>query len=850
MRRNLLIVSLLIFVSLFLFTVSISARGPYYRDGRVLDMTSTNGPGSDFVREFNQKSLASGHPIYLIIMGEEQLAGGKFTDEVGVDVMVGRVDPSLKVGEWLPYNVAVIFMAPYVGQDSSLYDYALPTLGYDGVYERLGDTALPGHEDFVGVEIAIVIDNVGFEQGWQKGALGGISEIANTCSQLQIGTVSPAQQEKDPEPTSVSQQPIVVIVPTTAPVPTPIPRESIDLTGLWVLFVSVLVLVALVVVYLILTRKQRSDRKRRTVQEKAIGAKRTASSMINELEYGTDATLGALVRVEARISSLQQSASDATLRPLRESYKAAKALHSDANIRFEELEHAYGDLDDFDSTAERYEQAGREYQAVVDKLKEAERLLNQIDAGAEEIEKAASQAPKALSAASETLSSARKQIAALAEEGFPCVEAEKMLELANANLHKAEQEIGVKHFLAAMNFAQDAKDLSEQAIKTAEAARERVLELKQEADAYTAEFTNLEEHIGLADQVLASMRAGFNSACWNEVKRNPQSARATLSEARRLLTEARAAIKQGRLKEADELLDQTHKAQQEAGWLVQSVIDRLGNLEESRKAAPHEIRASVTDIQSAWVYLGEHDQVVSEDLESKLERAEEKVAQAQQLLQVRQPDYLEAVRLAKEANGVVDQILASARNQVQRMARAKSSAETELREAKSACSNADSYIDDNRHDVGRRAKSNLEDAQRKLAEAEGQMEKAGRYGDGQEESRLRAYQRCAAAADKAEQLAKDALRRAKDDVSEARRPAEIDTTTTWTTPSTSHRRTSPTTTWPSPAPSRPSTPWSPSPSRSRPASRPSTPSPSVSRPASRPSSPSPTTSRPSGRRRR
>lgn len=834
---------LLLLVVASLMLGSVEAQGDWYRDGRVLDMTGQ--VESDFIRQFNQASIASGHPIYLIIMGEEQLAGSRYTDEVALAIMTGQEDPALALGGWLPYDVVVISVAPYVEKSSSSYDYAITTLGYNGAHDRLGNTALAGHSDFVGVEIAEAIDVDVASGNWQQGVLSGVDLIAQASDQLGIGTIvavpTPAPQ------VVVSQSPVVVIVPTSPPLVV-VQKEPADTSWLGPVLLWALGLLAFFVAFFFGARfaiaVYQEYQKRQAAQQKARIAKQATAQRVNEVP-------GIYERVKQRVSDLANRVSAEDLNPLQQALAKANELIDRASIGFTDLGRSASDPDRPGLTVAEYQQLADTYSELLGSLKQAEGLLSRTEEMVVELEQAAEEVPEAINTASDDLKRAQEEMVTIKNQGYNCDEAGELLRQANHTLEVARKDLEEKRFTAAMARSRDVQALAEQVKDSARQESERHRILLAEAKKAEERLAGLADHIVLGETTLQKLQGTFAESCWDDVVRNPEQAKRKLAQCRELLAEVNTAIDGQEWDNAEAHLGQIHQTEQDAGWLIQTILDLKANLETAVGASSEELTAAETDIRKALAYIETHDPDIPEDLEEELSEAITWVEQARQMLAEEKPDYLEVVRLAKEANKTADQVVVEARSAVEAMDRALKSAQTELREANTAITSADSYIDDHSSDVDETARRNLKEARTLLEEAQEAMERAGRYGDEEQERRLKAYQECAEKADRAEQKAKDALTEAKDDVerARARRQRTTVTVTTYSSPSySSPRRREPSTsspTW-SPSPSRPvSRPSSPSPSVSRPASRPSS-SPSFSRPSSRPSS-SPSFSRPSGR---
>jgi hypothetical protein len=150
--------------------------------------------------------------------------------------------------------------------------------------------------------------------------------------------------------------------------------------------------------------------------------------------------------------------------------------------------------------------------------------------------------------------------------------------------------------------------------------------------------------------------------------------------------------------------------------LVTAILDRLKNIEESRRVAEDEISAAEHDWRAGREFVSRYDPDITPKPAVLLKEAADLVAEAKREMAQRNPDWIKVVRLAREANDRADRALADARSQAEAMQARRSKARTLGQQAETSLSRATNFANIHRDDVTREVFPAIEVAERNLAE--------------------------------------------------------------------------------------------------------------------------------------
>ncbi|MDP3771255.1 MAG: hypothetical protein Q8R16_03070, partial [bacterium] len=128
----------------------------------------------------------------------------------------------------------------------------------------------------------------------------------------------------------------------------------------------------------------------------------------------------------------------------------------------------------------------------------------------------------------------------------------------------------------------------------------------------------------------------------------------------------------------------------------------------AERTARQELDAAAADIARAEEYERQHDADIDDAVKDELRRAREIYQQASRLEdRTGKPDYLEIVRLAQEANGLADRILAKCQSEYEAAERLRKKATSAVRDAELAVAGAQGYISGHTYDIGEEVRAAL-----------------------------------------------------------------------------------------------------------------------------------------------
>lgn len=163
----------------------------------------------------------------------------------------------------------------------------------------------------------------------------------------------------------------------------------------------------------------------------------------------------------------------------------------------------------------------------------------------------------------------------------------------------------------------------------------------------------------------------FAESTWSDIRGNGSEAEASVARARALWERAaqRNSMETQDFLGAKEDLAAADQQIAAARGLLDSIIQRLKDLEAARDVARQEIAAAQDDMKQGWSFVHAHDPDIGKVPEDLLTRADALLQQAAQELAQTRPDWLAVVRYAQGANRLADEALTGARDEVDAMAR-------------------------------------------------------------------------------------------------------------------------------------------------------------------------------------
>lgn len=161
----------------------------------------------------------------------------------------------------------------------------------------------------------------------------------------------------------------------------------------------------------------------------------------------------------------------------------------------------------------------------------------------------------------------------------------------------------------------------------------------------------------------------FAESTWSDIRGNGSEAQNAAAQARQLWERAaqRNTMEQQDFLGAKQDLDVADQQIAFARTLIDTIIQRLKDLEAARDAARQEIAAAQKDLDKGRDFIGSNNPDIGTVPEDMINRAAALLAQVNAELSSPRPDWLMIVRQAQEANHLADQALENARSEVEVM---------------------------------------------------------------------------------------------------------------------------------------------------------------------------------------
>ncbi len=184
----------------------------------------------------------------------------------------------------------------------------------------------------------------------------------------------------------------------------------------------------------------------------------------------------------------------------------------------------------------------------------------------------------------------------------------------------------------------------------------------------TEQLNQLDAYIAQGKTTFETVR-GFAESAWSDIRGNGSEAEASAARARQAIQRAteRNTMEVQDFYGAHQDLEVAAQEIARGRTLIDTVVQRLRDLENARNTARDEIALAESDINAGWEFVRAHDPDVGKQPEQALQRAQALVEQANAEMGKEQPDWLALVKLAREANRLADEALAGARSEVEEM---------------------------------------------------------------------------------------------------------------------------------------------------------------------------------------
>jgi hypothetical protein len=278
-------------------------------------------------------------------------------------------------------------------------------------------------------------------------------------------------------------------------------------------------------------------------------------------------------------------------------------------------------------------------------------------------------------------------------------------------------------------------------------AFDRLQDLEARAPQVLAEVdhhvTQQDTRLGRSAAVLSQLAAKYTPDAVALSASSPAQATDRLEFARAGLADARQALAAGDTGQAAVFLQAAESAADQAESLLDGIEHLEAELTQASSALAAALREIDVEIDEATTLLAGR----ADDRAAVVSRAEAAAATVRGQLAAGQPfDALAALRLLEEADGALDQVLASARDDRDRRVRATAVLDQVMLVARSSITAAEDFITTRRGGVGAAARTRLAEAHRHFQQAIG-------FAQGNPESAVTEAQHADALAQQARSLA-------------------------------------------------------------------------------------------------
>ncbi|MFF3861212.1 TPM domain-containing protein [Streptomyces sp. NPDC002209] len=218
-----------------------------------------------------------------------------------------------------------------------------------------------------------------------------------------------------------------------------------------------------------------------------------------------------------------------------------------------------------------------------------------------------------------------------------------------------------------------------------------------------------------AEATLTALAGRYADSASAPVASNAEQAEDRLLFATAGLGEARAALEGGDNGKAAVHVRAAESAVDQAATLVDAVERRAQELAEAAGKLPGALTETQTDLADARGLLtGTAEGVSTADLRGRIGRAEAVLADVRRAQEAGRYDPIDALRRVEEADAVLDEALAGAREREAGSRRAAALLDQAVLSARSAIGAAADYITTSRGAVGSQARTRLAEAQRRM----------------------------------------------------------------------------------------------------------------------------------------
>ncbi|MFH1712295.1 MAG: TPM domain-containing protein [Patescibacteria group bacterium] len=481
---------------------------------------------------------------------------------------------------------------------------------------------------------------------------------------------------------------------------------------LWIAGIGLFIFLA-IYLPLLVRRRRREREERRAAQQKAKLAISSASALINELEE----PIGFL---EVKVNDVESRSSEEDAQPYRTRYDSLKSRIDNSMLEFGNLRQADNNPDHDGLSVPEYDAMAKSYQKVVDDLTKAKQDMNNLETEISDFKNQIDQAPSMIAACQIEIEKAGTIVDGISGQGFKVEDATAILSAAKQLKSDADTALNEKRFSAAIKLGQEACSKADEAKLSAEELPKLKQQLLEGITTLKKRVPQVDSQIDAGHEIFVAISTTYAESCWRTVQGNGSEAENRIDWSNQAIVEAEKLVAmdvQG-FTEGLEIVEEANGWLDKAESLMRSISTLKSNLEAAKLEAPGEIDAAQADIDKATKYIATYDDDIRESLETDLANTQAHLDQARNELAKSMPDYIQVVKLAKQANSSADSILNQAEGEHEAAERLRLRAVTSLREARRSVSVTEEYIEDHDYDVDSDAESTLHTAKVYLSQAE------------------------------------------------------------------------------------------------------------------------------------
>lgn len=516
-----------------------------------------------------------------------------------------------------------------------------------------------------------------------------------------------------------------------------------------------LALLAFALFVLAIVLIHQSRQRRRAAHQKAKDKRHAANALLMELR-------GQLRALGIRTEAATLTVSEADAGRLRGKFQEIERLFGTAAVTINEVEPEGSQDPTRDGrTREEYETVAAGYERALVQLREANDKRVTHDAELEELHRAGQEAPKAIEAAEAAIGQAVGAVEKARGGGWKVEDASAKLETARNAYIQANADQEGKRLAAAKHGADVARAAADEAKAMVDHLAVRKAKIETDLGQLEVRISDMERRIETGRQTFERISERYAESSWDDIAGNGSQAEAALEEMRKALVEGRTAATMEQQCWADAEADVLWGS--DASGRADALLAAIASLEERLKTAERsarpEIDAAATDLERAAAYEHQHDADVDDAMKAEIATARTTLERARVALAEAKPDFLEVVRLAKEANSHADRILAKCQSEVEAAERLWQKATSVFRDAEAAVAKAGSYISSHSHDVQSIASSGYRTASASLSRARLMHDPQTKLADAQHAKREadEAYQQARRDVDARQRAADDGL---------------------------------------------------------------------------------------------